>query len=165
MSLVKALATKYNSKNTRWERRQKSLDNSIVSKESDIEKLKKSKSKHWDNIPKPSVEILEPIAKKLSKKLDLKYEISGGFGLNNHYSLEFKDNKKSKTVYFLWLRPNHNDSNYWYGLVTNKIIDKTIPKDSIAYWNDDHKEVIPLPKTIPKIIEFMDKHAKMRCRN
>ena len=163
MSSIPQLIEEHHISSKKWEKKKQKLDEArkkirqeeIKFKndfESKMTSLDKKMDSHWDKHPHHIDTILKPIAEKIAKTINLSHKISGSFGMNHHYYLSFLD-KKGKTVYILYLRPNREDR--WYGVVTNKIIDKTISPNSIAGMNDDHKEVIPLPKTIPKIIKMM----------
>jgi|APSaa5957512535_1039671.scaffolds.fasta_scaffold65306_3 hypothetical protein len=173
MTWMRQLSEEHQLLQEKWEKRKDKLDEQrkeIRKEQEDITKeyeakhkaLDKKMSSHWDKHLHHTETILKPIAEKIAKKLNLGYGISGPYGLNNHYYLSFLD-KNKKTVHILYLRPTQKNDKRWYGIVTSKIIDKTIPPNSIAGMNDNHKEVIPLPETIPQIIKMMK--SKKEARN
>ena len=167
MTWINQLLEQHNLVDEKWEKRKQKLDDERKKIRQEEEKLKrdfetkmtsldKKMDSHWRKHPHHMDTILKPIAEKIAKTLKLSYEISGPFGLNNHNYLSFLD-KNKKTVHILYLRPTKENKKRWYGVVTNKIIDKTISPNSISGMNDDHKEVIPLPGSVKGIIKFMEK--------
>ncbi len=161
MTWINQLLEQHQILEEKWDKRKEKLDvqrRNLIEEQEKLRKdfevkmtsLEKKMISHCDKRPHHKESILEHVAEKIAKELNLEYEISGPFGLNCHYYLSFLDSDK-ETVYILYLRPTNEN---WYGVVTNEVV-KEVHPESISAMNDDHKKVIPLPKTIPKIITVM----------
>jgi DNA repair exonuclease SbcCD ATPase subunit len=146
------------------EQKRKELEEKIEKKESqvnklknDIEKLEQRKRK----LEHPSwIEYLvKPLAKELSKKLNMPYEIYGPFGLRAEITIYFKKDKNKsiteqlvKRLTIIPMDLSKAELGYETG---RKIEGFRCHPNSIAALNGFDNEVLPLPDDIEEILQLI----------
>ena len=165
--MIKNILDKHNQRQSRYFNREDKLRKEIQDCKQIVNDLEKKEQRL--KYPHFIEGIIQPIAKEISKRKGLTFEVLGPFGLSCETSIHFtkknfkgKRNKDFVCDYSLTFRPfDEHDEGYkfkkqWLELVDYSKKTKQYKDGTIGQINGFNYQTVPIPKTIPKLIKVME---------